>query len=269
MTSLYNFQGAYPNTAIDLSCAVTGYTDFSGVRSTPAPAGLACGFGATSVTLGTSGFATQTLVVGAANGYTIASNTVPALPANRWWIATGGTTLACIFLLGLPARRRNWQSMVGAVILAAVGFGIAGCGATVASGPAQQYYNSLNGANPGSSSQASTPTVPAGIYTVLVTATASANTSITHTLPVQVLVGMPAVTITPPSTTIAKGGSVTLTVVATSANVVAISGSDGSTYTLSAAGGTQVVKPTATTTYTATAMGTDGQATAVSTITVQ
>ncbi len=47
-----------------------------------------------------------------------------------------------------------------------------------------------------------------------------------------------------------------------------IGGSDGSSYTLTATGGSQVVNPTSTTTYTATATGTGGKTTATATVTV-
>jgi phospholipase C len=49
---------------------------------------------------------------------------------------------------------------------------------------------------------------------------------------------------------------------------VTVSGSDGSTYTLPAAGGTQTVSPSATTTYTAKAAGAGGNASATATVTV-
>jgi trimeric autotransporter adhesin len=190
LTSLYNFQSAYGSTPINLSCSVVGYS-VAGVRSTPV--GVACGFNSAltattaSVTLG-SGYASQTLYVGAASTYGIANNTAPSAPASRWWMATGGTTLACIFLLGLPARRRKWQSLLGACVLVIAGFGMTGCGVTAMSGPDQQGYKSLNGGSNTSQATTGTP-VPAGTYTVLVTASTTANTTITHTLPVQVLVG--------------------------------------------------------------------------------
>lgn len=189
LTSLYNFQSAYSNTAITLKCSVIGFS-VAGVRSTPA--GLTCGFGSlgttsTTVKIGTTGFTTQAMIVGAASGYAVASNTAPVQPATRWWVAAGGgTTLACIFLFGLPGRRRKWQSMLAVCVLAIAGFGISGCGVTAAAGPQQQGYESLNG---GGTGQATTTSVPNGTYTVMVTATVSANTTITHTLPVQVLVG--------------------------------------------------------------------------------
>ncbi len=198
LTSLYNFNSAYSATAITLSCKVVGYS-LAGVRypvpnTTPNTNGLTCGFGSpsaptatTTATIGASGYATRTLVVGAASGFGIASNTAPVQPGTRWWVATGGTTLACIFLLGLPARRRKWQSLLGVCVLAIVGFGMTGCGATVAPGPQQSYYNNLNGGSAGS--QLTGTAVTAGTYTVLVTATTTTNTTLTHTLPVQVLVG--------------------------------------------------------------------------------
>ena len=78
----------------------------------------------------------------------------------------------------------------------------------------------------------------------------------------------PTVSITSSPTSISKGGSSTLTVKATNATQVTVTGSDGSTYTLAATGGTQSVSPTTTTTYTATASGSGGTASATSTVTV-
>jgi hypothetical protein len=190
LTSLYNFNSAYSSTPIALTCNVVGYS-LAGVRSA-VPAGLTCGFGSlatttVNATIGTAGYNTQTLVVGADATHSIASNVVPAPPAGRWWIAGGGTTLACIFLLSLPARRRKWQSLLGACVLVMVSFGITGCGATVAPGPHQSYYNTINGGS--GTPNGSGPAVTAGTYTVLVTASTTTNTTLVHTLPVQVLVG--------------------------------------------------------------------------------
>lgn len=81
----------------------------------------------------------------------------------------------------------------------------------------------------------------------------------------------PTVTITASPTSIAAGASSTLTVTATNATTVVVTGSDGSSYNMAAAtGGTQVVKPSATTTYTAKATGASGTtpATATATVTV-
>jgi hypothetical protein len=195
LTSLYNFvTSVYSATPINLSCSITGYS-LAGVPSA-VPAGLACGFDSglssttTSVKFSTSntGFITLPLYVGSANGYVIASNTAPAQPATRWWIAGGGTTLACIFLLGLPARRRKWQSLLGACVMVIVSFGMSGCAANLAS-TSQQSNGAINGGTSGTPATSPATAVPAGTYTVLVTATTTTNTTLTHNLPVQVLVG--------------------------------------------------------------------------------
>jgi hypothetical protein len=193
ITSIYNFQSAYATTPVNLSCSVIGYTNASGIRSTPA--GLACGFNtgltttSTSVTFAANsapaGFVNLPLYVGAAGGYVVASNTPPPQPASRWWFATGGTALACIFLLGLPSRRRNWQSMLGALTLVFISFGISGCGVVTNASTVQQAYKTP-GATPAGTLP---PGVPAGTYTVLVTASTTTNEALVHTLPVQVVVG--------------------------------------------------------------------------------
>jgi phospholipase C len=85
---------------------------------------------------------------------------------------------------------------------------------------------------------------------------------------VNVYKGPPQITITANPTTINPGGSSTLTIAVSSATQVTLTGSDGSTYTVLAAGGTQTVKPAATTTYTAVATGAGGTTTATATVTV-
>jgi hypothetical protein len=78
----------------------------------------------------------------------------------------------------------------------------------------------------------------------------------------------PTASISANPTSISPGGSSTLTVKSTNATGVTVSGSDGSSYTLSSTGGMQSVSPTATTTYTATATGSGPNATATATVTV-
>lgn len=66
----------------------------------------------------------------------------------------------------------------------------------------------------------------------------------------------PTVSISASPTSISPGASSTLTVTATNATQVTVSGSDGTTYNnFSASGGTQVVTPSSTTNYTAEATG--------------
>jgi phospholipase C len=69
-------------------------------------------------------------------------------------------------------------------------------------------------------------------------------------------------------TSINAGSTSTLTISATNALSVVVTGSDGTSYKLSASGGTQTVSPASTTTYTATADGSAGNVTATATVTV-
>ena len=78
----------------------------------------------------------------------------------------------------------------------------------------------------------------------------------------------PTVSIAASPAAITAGGSSTLTVAATNATQVLVSGSDGSSYTLAANGGSQAVSPAATTTYTAAATGAGGTASSAATVTV-
>jgi phospholipase C len=78
----------------------------------------------------------------------------------------------------------------------------------------------------------------------------------------------PTVDITSSPASISEGGSSTLSVTATNATQVTVTGSDGSSYSLQSTGGTQVVSPTNTTAYTADATGTSGSASASTTVTV-
>jgi len=92
-------------------------------------------------------------------------------------------------------------------------------------------------------------------------ATATATVTVTPT-------PAPTVTITANPTSVTAGSSSILTVSATNATGVVVTGSDGSSYTLTPSGGTQAVSPKGTTTYTATATGAGGKATATATLTV-
>jgi phospholipase C len=78
----------------------------------------------------------------------------------------------------------------------------------------------------------------------------------------------PTVAIAATPLSIAPGSASALTVTATHAATVTLSGSDGSSYNLAASGGTQSVIPAATTTYTASASGPGGNASATTTVTV-
>ena len=103
--------------------------------------------------------------------------------------------------------------------------------------------------------QAVTPFVTT-TYTAVATGPGGSSSATTT---VAVTPATPTVRISASPLTIATpGGSTTLTVSAANATQVTISGSDGKSYTLQAAGGLQLVSPAATTTYTATATGAGG-----------
>ena len=78
----------------------------------------------------------------------------------------------------------------------------------------------------------------------------------------------PTVSITSNPPTITVGSSSKLTVSAKNATQATIAGSDGSTYHLTVSGGTVTVNPAATTTYTAEASGSGGNASETSTVDV-
>lgn len=93
------------------------------------------------------------------------------------------------------------------------------------------------------------------------TVTASATLTVTPNPP-------PTVAITASPASIVMGGSSTLTVSASHATQLTITGSDHSSYALQSSGGLVAVKPTSTTTYTATATGPGGTATASTVVVV-
>ncbi len=94
------------------------------------------------------------------------------------------------------------------------------------------------------------------------------SAQLNHSSPTGGTQAPPTVTISANPASITAGQSSTLTVAATNATQVTITGSDGSTYSLPASGGTQVVKPAATTVYTAAAQGSGGSAQATASVAV-
>jgi hypothetical protein len=99
------------------------------------------------------------------------------------------------------------------------------------------------------------------VATTLYTATAGGPGGKTSAATSVTVVPAPTVTISANPPSIAPGGSSLLTVTATNALQLTLTGSDGSVYPLSAlTGGTQSVSPTSNTTYTAVATGAGGSA---------
>jgi N-acetylneuraminic acid mutarotase len=85
-------------------------------------------FGSTSpVSITSASAGTATLTV-----YTTAPSTAtlvyPARPGTPWYAASGAT-LACILLIGIPARRRSWRTILGMLaLLVAFAGGVLACG---------------------------------------------------------------------------------------------------------------------------------------------
>src|ERR1700722_1705621 len=94
-----------------------GFNDSGGLACT-APSGLTCSLNPASLTV--NGNTTATLTINASTSGSSAQRI-------RWFAASGGATLACVFLFGIPARRRNWRSFLSLIVLAVLTAGI-GCG---------------------------------------------------------------------------------------------------------------------------------------------
>lgn len=104
-------------------------------------------------------------------------------------MAEGGAALACIFLFGLPGRRRRWQTLMGSMALFVIAFGVTGCAGS-------QMYSQLNQLATNSSTANAATVLAPGTYTVIVTGTASVyarsqpNTTVNvvHNIPLKVVV---------------------------------------------------------------------------------
>ena len=78
----------------------------------------------------------------------------------KGWLGAGGAALACVLLLGIPARKRYWKSLLGVLIFIAALGALSGCG----------------GGGGGTVTQKD-PGTTAGAYTVTVTGTDAAQVS--------------------------------------------------------------------------------------------
>jgi hypothetical protein len=129
-------------------------------------------FGSTtpvSISGTTAGAATLTVSTTAPTSAAVVYPNRPGVP----WYATGGATLACLLLFGIPARRRSLRTMLGLlVLLVFLAGGVLSCGG--------------GGSGGGGGGGTSNPGTTAGTYTVTVTGTSGTITATgTVTLTVQ------------------------------------------------------------------------------------
>jgi fibronectin type 3 domain-containing protein len=107
---------------VTLTCALT--TSPSGATDLPT-----CSVPSTAVSMG--GTATATVSTTGATSELI----YPKLGGHgRGWAGTGGAVLAFLVFLGIPARRRGWRSMLGALVLMAALGSLAACGGSSSGG---------------------------------------------------------------------------------------------------------------------------------------
>jgi len=117
--------------------------------------------GGSGVTL-TSGTTSGTVTFTVSTAAPVAAVSYPQIRKNGWTGAGSGAVLAVLMLIGIPARRRSWRQMLGALVLMAALGGLAGCGSSSTSG------GGGGNADPGTT---------AGVYTYTVQATG--NPSVT------------------------------------------------------------------------------------------
>ena len=184
MTSINNF-------------AAQGYTL---TFTSTLPAGITCSFGNKTQKFSTSANTlTNTVTCAGAAGYTVASAAPVQKPSNRFWIASGSAAFACVFLLGIPARRKGWQSMLGAVLFVVLALG-ASAGLTACGGNSMSAKDVAGAAEAKATSDAQAAagkTLAKGNYQVLVTVsspfatglnTTTTSTTQIHTIPLTISV---------------------------------------------------------------------------------
>lgn len=120
----------------------TGTVSFTGTACTGLPLGATCSFSPTSVT--GAGSTTLTVMTIAAHASFPGST-----HAQTFWFAGGSLSLAGVFLLAIPRRKRPWTSVAGLILFAGL-LALCSCGGSGGGG-------------------GGTPGTPPGIYNVTVT----------------------------------------------------------------------------------------------------
>jgi hypothetical protein len=169
-----------PTVTVTAGSSVTAALNFGSINgfsgsvalTCAAPANLSCSVSPATVTVNGANVESTVTIT--------ASSTAAAAPARlAWFAASGSATLACLFLFGLPSRRRRWSSFVALMAIAILAAGM-GCGK--GSSPATSTTGSTTGTTTGS-----TGSSVATNNTVVVTGTSS-NPAITHDFAISVVV---------------------------------------------------------------------------------
>jgi subtilase family serine protease len=146
---------------VTLSCALTSPTNLTDPPT--------CSIPSTAVSMG--GTAAATVTTTAATSGALAYPKRPGKGSGLFG-AGGGAVLACLVLLGIPARRRRWRSMLGLLVVMAALGGLSACS---------------GGASSSGNSTSSTGTT-AGTYTFTVTGTGNPSVTPAPTTPFTVTV---------------------------------------------------------------------------------
>ncbi len=160
--------------------AVNGFNSAVTLTCT-APSSVTCSLSPTSVTFPSGATTTTTTLTVKA---VAASSSLLHRPSGPGWLwVSGGAAFAGVFLLGLPKRRRRWQTLLGVMVIAVltVGIGI-GCGGGSSSSSSGSGSGSSGGGSGNSGNNGNTAT---GSYTVVINGTQGA---IAHNVAVTVKV---------------------------------------------------------------------------------
>ena len=191
LTSIANF--SVLNFPITLTCTVPGASYLTCIF----PDSTNTNQGTMTVSMGSSGILLKSVKI---SGFPTIVNMTSANPQplqGKWWYFGGGSTLACLLVFGMPARRKAWQSMLTLLLCASfITTSISGC--STGSSLTQSLANSGTKLPTGSSTPVGTANdaggiatnlVKPGTYQVLITATATtSNTTLTHNTPVTIVV---------------------------------------------------------------------------------
>lgn len=138
---------------VALTCSVTAAPTGASASYYPT-----CSFNPASVTFSSStASATSTMSI-STTARTTAKNEVS--PRDMWQRSGGVLALASVLLLGIPACRRSWKTLLGVIVALILGGGVIGCG---------------GGGGSGGGGIKTAAGTTAGVYTVTVTGTDTAN----------------------------------------------------------------------------------------------